>query len=55
MLEIGNRMMGKESFESVCAVTISGRPECREINLAINREMALCCGDLCSAVGNSVG
>ena len=54
VFELGNRMMSGESFERVCAETVSGRAECAEMGVTIGREMAICRGDVESAVIRSV-
>ena len=54
VFELGNRMMSGESFESVCAETVSGRGECAEVGERLGREIVVCRGDIASAVRNAV-
>lgn len=54
VFEIGNLMMSGESFETACPRTLKGRAECDDIGVALEREMAICRGDLDAAVVNAV-
>ena len=54
VFELGNRMMSGESFERVCAETVSGRGECAEVGERLGREIVVCRGDIASAVRNAV-
>lgn len=55
VFEIGNRMLGGENFETVCPETVMARGECSDVGVAIGREVALCRGDVVSAIDRSVG
>ncbi len=54
IFELGNRMMGGESFERVCVETVSGRRECSEVGMRLGREMEICRGDTESAVRRTI-
>lgn len=55
VFELGNRMLSGESFETVCAEAVGGRPECEGVRRDLERELALCRGDVPAAIGRSVG
>ena len=54
VFEIGNRMMGGESFERVCVGTVSARRECAGVGERLDREIGICRGDVQSAVDRAV-
>ena len=55
VFELGNRLLGGEGFETVCAETIGARRECEETGMRLDREISLCRGDVESALWRAVG
>ena len=55
VFELGNRLLGGGSFETVCAETVSARKECVDVGVRLEREMRLCRGDVLTAINNAVG
>lgn len=54
VFELGNALLGGDNFERVVVSTISSRPECAGIGTSLSRELDLCRGDVCAAIGNAV-
>ncbi len=55
VFELGNRMMSGGSFETVCAESLGSRASCTEVKENLERELALCRGNVKGAVRLSVG
>ena len=54
VFELGNRLLSGENFETALVRSISMRKECIPIADAIERELKMCRGDVCSAIHISV-
>jgi len=50
VFELGNRLIAGENFETAIVKAVAVRSECAVIAENINREMAICRGDPCSAI-----
>ena len=55
VFEMGNRMLSGGSFETVCLESLGGRPECSHVREGLRRELALCRGDIGSAIEAAIG
>lgn len=55
VFEMGNRMLSGGSFETVCLESLGGRPECSHVHEGLRRELALCRGDIGSAIEAAIG
>jgi len=54
VFELGNRLLSGENFETALIRSISMRKECIPIADAVERELNMCRGDVCSAIYLSV-
>ncbi len=52
--EMGNRLVAGENFEDALVGAVAAREECMQIAEALKREMALCRGDVRSAIVNAM-
>jgi hypothetical protein len=55
VFELGNRLIAGENFETSIVKAMGVRAECAGVAESVNREMAICRGDACSAIRSSVG
>ena len=55
VFEIGNGLLSGAGFEKACVSALAGRRECSEVGTRLEREMALCRGDVSLAVERAVG
>jgi len=55
VFELGNRLLSGENFEVALVNSIGMRKECKDLSDAVQRELGMCRGDVCSAIRESVG
>jgi len=55
VFELGNRLLSGENFETALVNSIGIRKECAHTSEAVQRELEMCRGDVCSAIRESVG
>jgi hypothetical protein len=55
VFELGNRLIAGENFETSIVRAIGIRKECSAVAESVYREMGICRGDACYAIGSSVG
>lgn len=55
VFELGNRLISGDNFDTALVEAIGVRKECKPVSEAIGRELAMCRGDVCSAISSAVG
>ena len=55
VFEMGNGLLAGEGFESAAVSALRGRRECSDVGVRLEREIAVCRGDLTTAVDNAIG
>ncbi|MDR3074502.1 MAG: hypothetical protein LBU30_00490 [Candidatus Methanoplasma sp.] len=55
VFELGNRLIAGENYETAVVAAVSSKPECSGISEDVSARLRMCRGDVCSAIGGSVG
>ncbi|MBP6021422.1 MAG: type II secretion system F family protein [Candidatus Methanomethylophilaceae archaeon] len=55
VFDLGNRLISGENFETALIAALSLRKECKPVAESAEREIAMCRGDMCSAINASLG
>lgn len=55
VFDLGNSLISGENFETALVAAVGVRKECRPVAEALERELMMCRGDVCSAIEMAVG